>query len=219
MGREKFIEACWDWTHEYGGTIVSRSSAWAAPSTSDEKFTMSPEFSRRRAQGLLRLVPRRPHLPRQAHRELVPHCRTAISDDEAEYVDEKGHLWYLRYPLTEPVDGIEYITVATTRPETMLGDTGVAVSPQDPEKQKLRGQDRDAADREPRDTHLQRLARRCKNFGTGFVKVTPAHDPNDFAMGQTHNLEQINIFDETAHVVDGYGEFSGMDRDEAARLS
>ena len=143
-----------------------------------------------------------------------PSCRTAISDDEAEYKDEKGHLWYLRYPLTEPVDGIEYITVATTRPETMLGDTGVAVSPQDPEKQKLVGKTvmLPIVNREIpifSDWHVD------ANYGTGFVKVTPAHDPNDYAMGQTHNLPQINIFDETAHVVDGYGEFSGMDRDEA----
>ncbi|MDY3969850.1 MAG: class I tRNA ligase family protein, partial [Atopobiaceae bacterium] len=215
MGREKFIEACWDWTHEYGGTIVSQIKRMGCSiDFSDEKFTMSPEFSRAVRKvfcdwyhdGLIyrgkRIV------------NWCPSCRTAISDDEAEYKDEKGHLWYLRYPLTEPVDGIEYITVATTRPETMLGDTGVAVSPQDPEKQKLVGKTvmLPIVNREIpifSDWHVD------ANYGTGFVKVTPAHDPNDYAMGQTHNLPQINIFDETAHVVDGYGEFSGMDRDEA----
>ncbi len=142
-----------------------------------------------------------------------PECCTAISDDEAEYQDEKGHLWYLRYPLVEPVDGIDHITVATTRPETMLGDTGVAVSPQDPEKAKLVGKmvRLPIVDREIpifSDWHVD------AGFGTGFVKVTPAHDPNDYAMGQAHDLEQINIFDEHAVVVDGYGEFSGMNRDQ-----
>ncbi|SEH59346.1 MULTISPECIES: valine--tRNA ligase [Atopobiaceae] len=214
IGREKFLDACWDWTHEYGGTIVSQIKRMGCSiDFDDEKFTMSPEFSKavRRVfvdwyhDGLIyrgkRIV------------NWCPHCRTAISDDEAEYHDEKGHLWFLRYPLVEPVDGIEYITVATTRPETMLGDTGIAVSPSDPEKQKLIGKKvmLPIVNREIEifsDWHVD------ANFGTGFVKVTPAHDPNDYAMGQTHDLEQINIFDETAHVVDGYGEFSGMDRDE-----
>ena len=113
----------------------------------------------------------------------------------------------------EPVDGIDHITVATTRPETMLGDTGVAVSPQDPEKAKLVG----------KMVRLPSVSREIPifsdwhvdaGFGTGFVKVTPAHDPNDYAMGQAHDLEQINIFDEHAVVVDGYGEFSGMNRDQ-----
>ena len=215
MGRDAFIDACWDWTHEYGGTIVSQIKRMGCSiDFDDEKFTMSPEFSRAVRKvfcdwyhdGLIyrgkRIV------------NWCPHCRTAISDDEAEYHDEKGHLWYLRYPLVEPVDGIEYITVATTRPETMLGDTGVAVSPQDPEKAKLVGKMvmLPIVDREIpifSDWHVD------AGFGTGFVKVTPAHDPNDYAMGQTHGLEQINIFDEVAHVVPGYGEFSGMDRDEA----
>ncbi len=214
IGREKFLDACWDWTHEYGGTIVSQIKRMGCSiDFDDEKFTMSPEFSRAVRKvfcdwyhdGLIyrgkRIV------------NWCPSCRTAISDDEAEYHDEHGHLWFLRYPLTEPVDGVEYVTVATTRPETMLGDTGIAVSPQDPDKQKLVGKTvmLPIVDREIPifgDWHVD------PKFGTGFVKVTPAHDPNDYAMGQAHGLPQINIFDETAHVVDGYGEFSGMDRDE-----
>ena len=112
-----------------------------------------------------------------------------------------------------PVDGVEYITVATTRPETMLGDTGIAVSPDDPDKQKFVGKmvRLPIVDREIpifSDWHVD------AGFGTGFVKVTPAHDPNDYAMGQAHDLPQINIFDEHAIVVDGYGEFTGMDRDQ-----
>ena len=120
---------------------------------------------------------------------------------------------HLRYPLTEPVNGQDYIVVATTRPETMLGDTGVAVSPKDPEKAAFVGKTvkLPIVDREIpifEDWHVD------ANFGSGFVKVTPAHDPNDYAMGQAHDLPQINIFDEHAVVVEGYGEFTGMNRDE-----
>ena len=215
IGRDAFLEECWKWRKEYGGTIVSQIRRMGCSiDFEDEKFTMSPEYAKAVRKvfcdwyhdGLIyrgkRIV------------NWCPNCRTAISDDEAEYKDEKGHLWYLRYPLEEPVDGVSYITVATTRPETMLGDTGVAVSPEDEEKAKLVG----------RNVILPIVGRKIpifsdwhvdKGFGTGFVKVTPAHDPNDYAMGQTHGLEQINIFDETAHVVEGYGEFSGMDRDQA----
>ncbi|MDY3900347.1 MAG: valine--tRNA ligase [Atopobiaceae bacterium] len=215
IGRDAFLEECWKWRKEYGGTIVSQIRRMGCSiDFEDEKFTMSPEYAKAVRKvfcdwyhdGLIyrgkRIV------------NWCPNCRTAISDDEAEYKDEKGHLWYLRYPLEEPVDGVSYITVATTRPETMLGDTGVAVSPEDEEKAKLVG----------RNVVLPIVGRKIpifsdwhvdKGFGTGFVKVTPAHDPNDYAMGQTHGLEQINIFDETAHVVEGYGEFSGMDRDQA----
>ena len=143
-----------------------------------------------------------------------PSCTTAIADDEAEYVDEPGHLWHLRYPLVEPVDGMDYLVVATTRPETMLGDTGVAVSPQDDRYKNLVGKKvkLPIVDREIpvfSDFYVD------KEFGTGCVKVTPAHDPNDFAMGERNGLEKINIFDETAHVVEGFGKFSGMSRDEA----
>ena len=120
---------------------------------------------------------------------------------------------HLRYPLVEPIDGVEYIVVATTRPETMLGDTGVAVSPKDHDKDKFVGAKvkLPIVDREIpifSDFYVD------ADFGSGFVKVTPAHDPNDFAMGERHGLEKINIFDETAHVVEGYGEFTGMSREE-----
>lgn len=217
IGREKFLDACWDWTHEYGGTIVSQIRRMGCSiDFDDEKFTMSPEFSKAVRKVFVDwyhdgLIYRGKRIV-----NWCPSCRTAISDDEAEYQDEKGHLWYLRYPLAEPVDGVEYVTVATTRPETMLGDTGIAVSPSDPKKAGLVGKTviLPIMDREIpifSDWHVD------AGFGTGFVKVTPAHDPNDYAMGQAHGLEQINIFDETAHVVEGYGEFSGMDRDECRK--
>ena len=214
MGREAFIDACWDWTREYGGIIQDQIKRMGCSvDFSDERFTMDDDYARavRRVfcdwyhAGLI-----------YRGRRIVnwcPSCTTAISDDEAEYKDEKGHLWHLRYPLAEPVDGCEHIVVATTRPETMLGDTGVAVSPKDPEKAAFVGKTvvLPIVDREIpifEDWHVD------AGFGTGFVKVTPAHDPNDYAMGQAHDLEQINVFDEHAVVVDGYGEFSGLTRDE-----
>lgn len=214
IGRERFLEACWDWRREYGGTIVSQIKRMGCSiDFEDEKFTMSPEYAKAVRKVFVDwyhdgLIYRGKRIV-----NWCPSCKTAISDDEAEYRGEKGHLWYLRYPLVEPQDGIDHVTVATTRPETMLGDTGIAVSPSDPDKQIFVGKTvmLPIVDREIpifSDWHVD------AGFGTGFVKVTPAHDPNDYAMGQAHDLPQINIFDESAHVVDGYGEFSGMSRDE-----
>ena len=214
IGREKFVDACWDWTHEYGGHIVEQIKRMGCSiDFSDPHFTMDADYATavRKVfcdwyhEGLIyrgkRIV------------NWCPHCTTAIADDEAEYKEEDGHLWYLRYPLIEPVDGQEYIVVATTRPETMLGDTGVAVSPKDHDKDKFVG----AKVRLPivdREIPIFSDFYVDAGFGTGFVKVTPAHDPNDYGMGERHGLEKVNIFDETAHVVEGYGEFSGMGRDE-----
>ncbi len=215
IGREAFIEQCQKWRDEYGTTIVNQIKAMGCSCDYDhEQFTMSPEFS---------LAVRKLFVD-WYHADIIykgrrivnwcPHCTTAIADDEAEYSDDAGHLWYLRYPLAEPTNEMEYLVVATTRPETMLGDTGVAVSPKDERYKDLVG----------KDIILPIVNRRIPIFtdfhvdaeyGTGAVKVTPAHDPNDFAMGERAGLEQINIFDESAHVVEGYGRFSGMDRDEA----
>ena len=215
IGREAFIEECMKWRDEYGTTIVNQIKAMGCSCDYEhEQFTMSPEFS---------LAVRKVFVDWYHDgiiykgRRIVnwcPSCTTAIADDEAEYEDEASHLWYLRYPLAEPVDGIDYLVVATTRPETMLGDTGVAVSPKDERYANLVGKNvvLPIVNREIpifADFHVD------AEFGTGAVKVTPAHDPNDFAMGQRNDLEQINIFDETATVVDGFGKFSGMNRDEA----
>ena len=214
IGREKFVDVCWDWTHEYGGHIVEQIKRMGCSiDFSDPHFTMDADYATAVRKvfcdwyhdGLIyrgkRIV------------NWCPHCTTAIADDEAEYKEEDGHLWYLRYPLVEPVDGQEYVVVATTRPETMLGDTGVAVSPKDHDKDKFVG----AKVRLPivdREIPIFSDFYVDAGFGTGFVKVTPAHDPNDYGMGERHGLEKVNIFDETAHVVEGYGEFSGMGRDE-----
>ncbi len=214
IGREKFVDACWDWTHEYGGHIVEQIKRMGCSiDFSDPHFTMDADYATAVRKvfcdwyhdGLIyrgkRIV------------NWCPHCTTAIADDEAEYKEEDGHLWYLRYPLVEPIDGQEYVVVATTRPETMLGDTGVAVSPKDHDKDKFVG----AKVRLPivdREIPIFSDFYVDAGFGTGFVKVTPAHDPNDYGMGERHGLEKVNIFDETAHVVEGYGEFSGMGRNE-----
>ena len=213
-GREAFLEECHKWRDEYGGIIVEQIKRMGCSvDFDDEKFTMSPEYERAVRKVFVDWY--HDSLIYRGNRIVnwCPSCCTAISDDEAEYEDEHGHLWHLRYPLKEPVDGVEYITVATTRPETMLGDTGVAVSPDDPEKAKFIGATvvLPIVGREIpifSDWHVD------AGFGTGFVKVTPAHDPNDYAMGQAHDLPQVNIFDEHAVVVEGYGQFSGMGRDE-----
>lgn len=215
IGREAFIEKCFEWREVYGRTIVEQIKGMGCSCDYDnENFTLDEHYAR-----CVREV-----FANWYHDKLIyrgkrivnwcPHCTTAIADDEAEYVEEDGHLWYLRYPLAEASADEPYIVVATTRPETMLGDTGVAVSPRDESKQHLVGKmvKLPLVNREIpifADWHVD------ENFGTGFVKVTPSHDPNDWAMGEAHQLERINVFDETAHVVDGYGRFSGMTRDEA----
>ncbi|MBE6469858.1 MAG: valine--tRNA ligase [Coriobacteriaceae bacterium] len=214
IGREKFIDACWDWTREYGGIIVEQIKRMGCSIDFDhERFTMDEDY----AEAVRRVFVDWYHDDLIYRGERIvnwcPSCTTAISDDEAEYEDEVGHLWHLRYPLSEPVNGQDYIVIATTRPETMLGDTGIAVSPKDPEKAPFVG----------KTVKLPIVGREIPifadwhvdaDFGSGFVKVTPAHDPNDFAMGEAHDLPQINIFDEHAVVVDGYGEFSGLTREE-----
>ncbi len=214
IGREKFLEACWDWTREFGGIIVEQIKRMGCSvDFDDQKFTMDPDY----ADAVRKVFCDWYHdgLIYRGKRIVnwCPSCTTAISDDEAEYQDETGHLWHLRYPLKEPVNGVEYITVATTRPETMLGDTGVAVSPDDPDKAPFVGATvvLPIVDREIpifSDWHVD------AGFGSGFVKVTPAHDPNDYAMGEAHDLPQVNIFDEHAIVVEGYGPFTGMTREQ-----
>ncbi len=206
IGREAFIEECYKWREEYGTTIVNQIKGMGCSCDySDEHFTLEPAY--------VRAV--RKLFTDWYHEDIIyrgkrivnwcPHCTTAIADDEAEYVDEAGHLWYLRYPLAEPVDGLEYLVVATTRPETMLGDTGVAVNPKDERFGHLVGKTvkLPLVDREIpifADWHVD------TEFGTGCVKVTPSHDPSDWAMGERAGLERINIFDETAHVVEGLRE-------------
>ncbi len=215
IGRDAFIAECQKWRMQYGTTIVEQIKAMGCSCDYEhEQFTMSPEFS----LAVRKLFVDWYHdgIIYRGRRIVnwCPHCTTAIADDEAEYEDEKSHLWYLKYPLEEPVGDIDHIVVATTRPETMLGDTGVAVNPKDERYASLIGKNVILPIVERSipifaDFHVD------AEYGTGAVKVTPAHDPNDFAMGARAGLEQVNIFDETAHVVDGFGDMTGMSRDEA----
>lgn len=218
IGREKFLEHCQDWRKEYGGIIISQIKRIGSSCDFDhEEFTMSEEYAYavRKAfvdwfnDGLIykgkRIV------------NWCPSCTTAIADDEVEYKEEKGKLWYLRYPLVEPCEGKEYIIVATTRPETILGDTGVAVNPKDERYAQLVGKKLivPIVNREIEivaDRHVD------PEFGTGCVKLTPSHDPNDWAMGEAHGLERINVFDEHAKLIaPAPEEFIGLDRYEARK--
>ena len=215
IGREEFIKECYKWREEYGTTIVNQVRGMGCSCDFDEEhFTLDPDYVKAVRKLFVQWY----------HDDLIykgkrivnwcPHCTTSISDDEAEYVDESGHLWHIRYPLAEPIEGRDYIVVATSRPETLLGDTGVAVSPKDPEKKALVGT-KVVVPLVNREVEIFSDFHVDPEFGTGFVKVTPAHDPNDYAMGDRNGLERINIFDETAHVVEGYGDFSGLSREEA----
>lgn len=216
IGREEFLKYCWKWYENYGSTIIEQIKRMGSSvDFDDEKFTMSDEYANAVRKTFVDWY--HDGLIYQGKRIVnwCPHCQTAIADDEVEHEDEHGHLWYLRYPLTEPVEGFEYVTIATTRPETMLGDSGVAINPNHELADKLEGKTitLPIVGREIpifTDWHVD------PEFGTGYVKVTPSHDPNDFAMGETHNLERINIFDETAHVIaPAPEEYIGMDHFEA----
>ncbi|MDR3315979.1 MAG: class I tRNA ligase family protein, partial [Coriobacteriales bacterium] len=217
LGREKFVDACWEWREKYGSTIIEQLKAMGCSCDfSDTQFTMDPGY----ADAIRRVFVDwyRAGLVYRGYRIInwCPRCTTALADDEVNHQDEAGHLWHLRYPLVEPIGGVEYLIVATTRPETMLGDTGVAVNPDDERYRALVA----AGAR----VKLPLMGREIPifaddyvdaSFGTGAVKVTPAHDPNDFDMGQRHALEQINIFNEEAIVNENGGIFAGMPREEA----
>ena len=212
LGREKFVESIWQWKEKYGGTIIRQlkrlgcSCDW-----SRERFTMDPGLSRAVQEVFIRLykkslIYRGPYLI-----NWCPRCHTALSDEEVEHQEHEGSLWYINYPLR----GEEgYITVATTRPETMLGDTAVAVNPSDKRYKGLIG----------RKLILPFVEREIPiisdkfvdpKFGTGLVKVTPAHDPNDFLIGQRHDLPQVVVMDTSAVMNKNAGaDFEGMDRFE-----
>ena len=215
VGREGFIDECWKWRDEYGSTIIEQLKGMGCSCDYDnEQFTMADGY----AKAIRRVFCDwyKSGLVYRGNRIInwCPRCTTALADDEVEHEDEAGHLWHIRYPLVEPVDGLEYIVVATTRPETMLGDTGVAVHPDDERYKDLVG----------KMVVLPLVNKEIPvfaddyvdpSFGTGCVKVTPAHDPNDFEMGERHNLEKINIFTEDAHVNSNGGKYEGLERYEA----
>jgi valyl-tRNA synthetase len=214
LGREAFVERVWEWKRHYGGAILEQMKRLGASvDWSREYFTMDEHLSVAVREAFVRLY----------HQGLIyrgayivnwcPRCQTAISDLEVVYDEHKGHLWEIRYPVHDDAgrETGEYLTVATTRPETMLGDTAVAIHPDDERYKHLHGKKLrlPLMDREIPIILDEWVSR---EFGTGAVKVTPAHDPNDFALGERHHLPQINVIDETGHINSAGGKYAGLDR-------
>ena len=214
LGREKFLERVWDWKREYGGRIVSQLKKIGSSTDWDrERFTMDEGCSKAVQEVFINLYNKGQIYRGNRIINWCPCCLTSISDAEVEYEDQAGHFWHLRYPLS---DGSGYIEMATTRPETMLGDTAVAVNPNDERYKDYVGK-----------TVVLPIVHReipiiaddyvDMEFGTGVVKITPAHDPNDFEVGLRHNLPVINVLTEDAKIVDEYEAYAGMDRYEARK--
>ena len=214
LGREKFLERVWDWKHKYGNRIVEQQKKLGASCDWERaRFTMDEGCSNAVREVFVSLYEKGLIYKGSRIINWCPHCVTALSDAEVEYVDKPGHLWHIRYPLT---DGSGDVVVATTRPETMLGDTGVCVNPNDERYTAIVG----------KKVMLPLVNREIPvvaddyaemDFGTGCVKMTPAHDPNDFEVGLRHNLEVIRVLDDNG-VVNAYGgKYEGMDRYDARK--
>ncbi len=212
IGRDEFLKRAWDWKAEYGGRIVSQLKKIGSSADWDrERFTMDEGCSKAVKEVFVNLYNKGQIYKGERIINWCPKCLTSISDAEVEYEDQAGHFWHLRYPLS---DGSGYIQMATTRPETMLGDTAVAVNPNDERYKDMVGK-----------TVILPIVHREipiiadeyveMEFGTGVVKITPAHDPNDFEVGLRHNLPVINVMTEDARIVDDYPKYAGMDRYEA----
>ena len=211
LGREKFLQRVWEWKEKYGNRIVEQQKKMGASCDwSRSRFTMDEGCSRAVRETFCELYDMGLIYKGSRIINWCPHCLTALSDAEVEYVDKPGHLWYIRYPLA---DGSGDIVVATTRPETMMGDTGVAVNPEDEKFKHLIG----------KKCILPIMNREipivgdeyCEiGFGTGAVKMTPAHDPNDFEVGLRHNLEVIRVIADDGTINENGGPYNGMDRYE-----
>ena len=209
LGREKFLEKVWDWKRKFGDRIVEQQKKLGASCDWDRaRFTMDEGCSHAVREVFVSLYEKGLIYKGSRIINWCPHCVTALSDAEVEYVDKPGHMWHLRYPLT---DGTGDVIIATTRPETMLGDTGVAVNPNDDRYRHLVGK-----------TCILPLVNKeipivadeyvDMEFGTGCVKMTPAHDPNDFEVGLRHNLEVVRVLDDEGKVNEFGGKYQGMDR-------
>ena len=214
LGRDGFLKRAWEWKEKYGGRIVEQlKKLGSSCDWSRERFTLDEGCSEAVQEVFINLYNKGLIYRGERIINWCPHCCTSISDAEVEYAEQQGHFWHLRYPFA---DGSGYLELATTRPETMLGDTAVAVNPEDDRYKDLVGK-----------TLILPLVGReipvvadsyvDMEFGTGVVKITPAHDPNDFEVGLRHDLPIINILTEDAHIVEGYGSYSGMDRYEARK--
>ncbi len=214
LGREKFLERVWDWKHKYGNRIVEQQKKLGASCDWERaRFTMDEGCSAAVREVFVSLYEKNLIYKGSRIINWCPHCVTALSDAEVEYVDKPGHLWHIRYPLA---DGSGEVVVATTRPETMLGDTGVCVNPNDERYKDIVGK-----------TVILPLVNKEipivaddyaeMEFGTGCVKMTPAHDPNDFEVGLRHNLEVIRVLDDKGVINELGGKYQGLDRYEARK--
>ena len=214
LGREKFLDRVWDWKKEYGGRIVKQLKKIGSSADWDrERFTMDEGCNKAVKEVFVNLYNKGLIYRGERIINWCPCCLTSISDAEVEYEDQAGSFWHLRYPLS---DGSGYIEIATTRPETMLGDTAVAVNPNDERYKDYVGK-----------TVILPIVHReipiiadeyvDMEFGTGVVKITPAHDPNDFEVGLRHHLPVINVLTEDAKIVDEYEKYAGLDRYEARK--
>lgn len=214
LGREKFLERAWDWRKQYGGRIVEQLKKLGSSCDWErERFTMDEGCSKAVKEVFVKYYEKGLIYRGERIINWCPHCCTSISNAEVEYEDQAGHFWHLRYPLT---DGSSYVELATTRPETLLGDTAVAVNPKDERYQSIIG----------KTVTLPLVGREIPvvadsyvdmEFGTGVVKITPAHDPNDFEVGARHDLPIINVMTDDAKIVEDYPEYAGMDRYEARK--
>ncbi|MBQ2696167.1 MAG: valine--tRNA ligase, partial [Clostridia bacterium] len=214
LGREAFTQRVWDWKHQYGTRIINQlKKLGSSCDWTRERFTMDENLSKAVKEVFVTLYEK--GLIYQGERIInwCPHCITALSDAEVEYAEQKGAFWHIRYPVK---GSDESFVIATTRPETLLGDTAVAVNPEDERYTHLVGK-----------TLILPLVGReipiiadeyvDKEFGTGAVKITPAHDPNDFEVGACHNLPIIKVLDDSAKVNANGGKYEGLDRYEARR--
>jgi len=217
VGRERFIEMCWEWRAEHGSTIITQLKAMGCSCDySDEHFTMDPGYQKAVRKVFVDWYDAGLIYRGKRIINWCPRCSTALSDIEVEHEELDSHLWHIRYPLKEPVAGVDHVIVATTRPETMLGDTCVAVHPDDERYTALVGAT----------VVLPLLGREIPivadeyvdpSFGTGAVKVTPAHDPNDFEIGERHDCAKINIMNADATIAEEGGPYAGLDRYEARK--
>ncbi|MDE7323888.1 MAG: valine--tRNA ligase [Lachnospiraceae bacterium] len=219
LGREKFLERAWDWKREYGGRIVSQLKKLGSSCDWDrERFTMDEGCNKAVTEVFCKMHEKGYIYKGARMINWCPVCNTSISDAEVEYEEQAGHFWHIQYPVLND-DGSEsgeYLTFATTRPETMLGDTAVAIHPDDERYTHLKGRKLmlPLMNREipvVEDTYVD------MEFGTGVVKITPAHDPNDFEVGKRHDLPVINIMNDDATINENGGRYAGMERYEARK--
>ncbi len=214
LGREGFMERAWAWKEKYGGRIVEQlKKLGSSCDWSRERFTMDEGCSKAVKEVFVKYYEKGLIYRGERIINWCPHCKTSLSDAEVEYEDQAGHFWHIRYKVK---DSDEYLELATTRPETLLGDTAVAVNPDDERYKHLIGK-----------TVILPLVNReipivadsyvAMDFGTGVVKITPAHDPNDFEVGKRHDLPIINVMTDDAKITDDYPKYAGMDRFEARK--